>query len=274
MYRLDPNAYQLVRPLFKELRTNLVVDSIIDGNTPAWVYVDRVDSPRTALMWDLQGEMFVAGDASCAATHKALGDLIVTAVLPNARPRGIPSLALFYDTPAWETRLDILLPGLKPEKAARRRYTFTRPKLDWRTVLPAGSEMHLLDRDWLARQDLPNMEHLIGWVDSFWHTRQDFLRASLGAFMLHDGIVASWCLGVFASGKHVELGLATVPEYRKQGYATAAAARCLAFCDQNGLTPHWHCWEDNVASWRIAQKVGFDHPASYTVYQVKLTHNR
>jgi RimJ/RimL family protein N-acetyltransferase len=122
---------------------------------------------------------------------------------------------------------------------------------------------------WLARRDVPNMGHLVGWVDSFWHTHADFARASFGAFLMHENAVASWCLGVFASGTDIELGLATMPQYCGQGYATAVAACCVAYCADHGLTPRWHCWEDNVASWRIAEKVGLVDPTPYTVYTIQ-----
>lgn len=274
MYPLTLEAYPLVRPLFAELRHNLVVDSIIDGYTPAWVYVDNVEAPRTAWMWDLQGEMLISGRANCAATNRALAGLIAGKAIPHARARGVLGLTLFYDTPAWEAQLSTLLPGFEPEKAARRRYRFDRPRGDWRTMLPAGSALYRLDERWLARRDVRHMEHLVGWVDSFWRNHAHFIDASFGFFLLHGDAVASWCLGAFVSGQQVELGVATMPAYRGQGYATAVAARCVAFCAAHGLTPHWHCWEDNVASWHTAAKIGFVDPTQYMVYRVDigLTH--
>jgi len=86
------------------------------------------------------------------------------------------------------------------------------------------------------------------------------------------GTIASWCLSVFASGMHFELGLATVPDYadeyiRGRGHATLTAAACVEHCVEHGLTPHWHCWEDNAPSIRVAEKVGFERPERYTVYR-------
>lgn len=107
-------------------------------------------------------------------------------------------------------------------------------------------------------------------MDSFWHNHRDFADTSFGFALTNETIVASWCLGVFCSGSHIELGLATVPVYQRQGYATAVAARCVAYCAKHGLTPHWHCWEDNVASWRTAEKIGFGNPTPYTVYRIRI----
>ena len=270
MHRLTPDAYPLVRRLFEGLRHNLFIHSIVDGHTPAWVYVDDLEAPRVAWLWDLQGEMAVAGDASRPAAIRDLGALIAGTVVPHARARGVPGLTLFCDVPAWKAHLDILLPGLEPESAARRRYAFAWPKLDWRAALPAASALHRLDEVWLDRRDVRHMDQVAGWVDSFWETHADFARDSFGFCLLRGDAVVSWCLGVFVSGRQVELGVATVPEVRGQGCATAVAARCVAFCAAHDRTPHWHCWEDNVASWRIAETIGFVRPTPYTVYHVNV----
>jgi RimJ/RimL family protein N-acetyltransferase len=145
--------------------------------------------------------------------------------------------------------------------------------MDWRAAVPAGRTLVRVDEGWLARHDLANVEQIAGWVDSFWHSHADFVQHSFGYCLLEGDAVASWCLGVFVSGQEVELGLATVPGSRGQGYATAVAARCVAHCAEQGLTPHWHCWDDNVASWRVAEKVGFVDPTPYTVYFCDIRHD-
>jgi GNAT superfamily N-acetyltransferase len=266
MYPLDPKDYERVRPLFGGLHHVLAIDSILDGHTMGQVYADDVAAPRTALAGTLQGDLYLAGEADDPATNRALGVLITGTVIPRAQAGGVPGLALFYDAPAWEAGMDVVLPGLDPIQVGRRSYRFQEPKMDWREAVPSGSGLVRLDESRLARRDLPNMEQVTGWVDSFWHSHADFVQHSFGYCLLEGQAVVSWCLGVFVSGQQVELGLATVPQARGQGYATAVAARCVAHCAEQGLMPHWHCWDDNVASWRVAEKVGFVDPRFYTVY--------
>jgi hypothetical protein len=74
MERLDPEDYSRLRPLFAGLRTHLVVDSMIEGNTPAWVFADDPRAPRVGLMWDRQDGLLLAGDPGAAddlASHIA-----------------------------------------------------------------------------------------------------------------------------------------------------------------------------------------------------------
>lgn len=270
MYELAIKDYGRVRPLFEGLRYNLVVDSCLDGNTPAWVYANDLRDPHTAWMWNRMDSMLLAGRTDDDAVNQALATLIAGKVIPDARKRQIPELSLHYDPQAWESKLDIVLPGRSPLQALRRYYTFSHIKVDWRRMLPADCEMRRMDEQLLADARLENIQQVVGWVRSFWPTQRDFLDTGFGFCLLEGQAIASWCLSVYASGIHFELGLATTLRYRGRGFATLTAAACVEHCAARGLVPHWHCWEDNLPSIRVAEKVGFVDPTQYTVYRFKV----
>jgi hypothetical protein len=114
-----------------------VVDSILDGNTPAWVYADDVQDPHTAWMWNRMDAMLLAGRTGDDAVNQALATLIAGKVIPDARQRHIPELSLHYDPKAWESKVDIVLAGRSSLQAVRRHRAFSQVKVDWRPQLPA-----------------------------------------------------------------------------------------------------------------------------------------
>lgn len=84
--------------------------------------------------------------------------------------------------------------------------------------------------------------------------------------MLIDGIVA----GAFVDGNivaiahtfaetnlHADIGVSTVEQWQGKGFATAAASLVVQEIQARGKIPVWSCGEDNIASLRIAQKLGF-----------------
>ncbi len=270
MYKLQPVAYARTRAIFDPLRYNLVVDSVIEGNTPAWVYVDDVEEPRVAWMWDRQDAMLLAGSSQDLAVVRSLADLIHTQVAPDAQSRYIPYLTLAYAPAEWELRLDVLLEGWQPEVVWRRFYDFGGVIVDWRARVPQGCEMRRMDAALLADEGWENLNQVLGWIQSFWTSLDDFLQTGFGFCLLKGDVIASWCLSVFVSGTQYEVGLATVPDYWGQGFATLVAAASVDYCVTHGLTPHWHCDEKNVPSLQVAEKVGFENPTRYTVYGVEL----
>ncbi|MHC4134226.1 MAG: GNAT family N-acetyltransferase [Planctomycetota bacterium] len=86
------------------------------------------------------------------------------------------------------------------------------------------------------------------------------------AAMLRDGVVA----GAVVAGRLVciahtsartdrfaDVGVFTLPAHRGRGLATAAGSLVVDRLPGEGQTPVWSCGEDNWASLRVAQKLGF-----------------
>lgn len=265
IYQLKEGERGCIRPLFERLRYNLVIDSVIDGNTPAWVYADDPHQPRTAWMWNCQDAILLAGYSGNDRVNEALGDLFARNVIPDAVRRHIPDLSLHNSPQSWQGKTDPVLRGARPVKTERRFYTFRQPVVDWRAQLPPGYRMERLDEALLADASLQHIRPVVGWVRSFWHSIPDFVGKGFGFCLLRSNVVVSWCLSVYASGEHYELGLATVPDFQNRGFATLVAAACVELCDTHRWTPHWHCWQDNLPSIAVAEKIGFGHPTTYEV---------
>ncbi len=84
--------------------------------------------------------------------------------------------------------------------------------------------------------------------------------------LLSDGIVACAIVsGEIVAIAHTsartkcyaDIGVVTLKEWRGRGFATAAASIVAKRVQEAGQTPVWSTGEDNIASLRIAQKLGF-----------------
>jgi len=270
MHELRRRDYERVWELFQDLRYNLVVESVIAGHTPARICIDDAAAPRAAWMWNRMGTMLLAGRPDNHVFNRALSVLLREHVVPDARRRQIPALTLHVSPDGWEESVDLLLPGVAPEKVWRRFYQFDHLRVDWRGRLPSEAVMRRLDRPLLQNERLRNHESILGWILSFWHTVDDFLEKGFGFCLVQGEAIVSWCLTVYASGDDYELGLATAPGHRNRGYATLVAAACVEHSVEHGFTPHWHCDEENLPSVRVAEKVGFSDPTRYQVYTFPL----
>jgi predicted GNAT family acetyltransferase len=64
----------------------------------------------------------------------------------------------------------------------------------------------------------------------------------------------------FASARtagHADVGVATLESWRGRGLATAAASLVAARIQAEGQAPVWSAGEGNLASLRVAEKIGF-----------------
>lgn len=63
---------------------------------------------------------------------------------------------------------------------------------------------------------------------------------------------------------HADIGVSTVEQWREKGFSTAAASLVAQEIQARGKVPAWSCGEDNIASLRVAQKLGFTEVARRT----------
>jgi len=267
--QLTPSQYAAVAPLFAELDFNLVIRSVIAGNTPGWVFADRAAAPGVALIWDRADALLLAGENQDVMALAALRNLLHHIILPEARARGIPDMVLFT-TSLWQGMLPTLLAGLAADPAGRRSYRYISNTAPDIAPLAPGFCVQPISAALLESQ-AGGIAHVRGWIDSFWHTSQDFLRLGFGHCVSdqESGQIVSWCLTVFAAGSERELGLATLPEFRGRGLAAQAAAACITQALAENIHLHWHCWVDNLPSSAIAEKLGFQHERDYSVYRFR-----
>ena len=69
--------------------------------------------------------------------------------------------------------------------------------------------------------------------------------------------------------RHADIGAFTAAEWRGSGFATAAASIVAQRVQENGRMPVWSAGEDNIASLRVAQKLGFTEVSRRT-YVIKI----
>lgn len=266
--QIDESHYQRMRPLFKGLEHNLVIESVMEGNTCGFIYADDAYTPSAALLWNRQEAMFLAGDPSASQVLPGLHSLIHNVIVTEARQRYIPLLSLQVQPDEWETNLPGILEGLQYEKTYRRLYLLKQMGFNYRYGLMPGYSILRIDEK-LLEGDLVNRDQVLGWIESFWPSTQAFMERGFGFCVIGRYAVASWCLSVFHSGNRFELGVATDEAYRNHGFASLAAAACLEYCLNNDLVPEWHCWEDNTPSVKVAEKIGLEQRLSYPAYRFK-----
>ena len=223
-----------------------------------------------AAIWDRILTVYVAGNYENSAFNRTLAEWIESSVAPTARSYGDTYFNFYCHPPVWQAHLSNILMGYRAEPGIRCLHSF-QARLATVQPSPKDFTLHRVDDALLARGDLEEREWLQAWITSFWHTNEDFLKKGVGFVALHQGNkVASLCISLFVSGRQVEFGTATNPEFQNRGLSTYLAFACVQECLDRGLEPIWQCWDDNLPSLAVARKVGFVVQRKYTVYKMIL----
>ena len=138
---------------------------------------------------------------------------------------------------------------------------YSRVLAGWRRRLPDGFEIRPIDRHLLDRCEWRSeMEFYCGSLDNF-------LLNGLGFCMMQgDDIIVEAYVSSFGETK-AEIGAITQEAYRGHGYAPITCAYLIEACEQRGYQAYWSCDTDNLASVRVARKLGFRQEKAYQILE-------
>ena len=73
----------------------------------------------------------------------------------------------------------------------------------------------------------------------------------------------SWAFSAAVSKDELDIGIETVSNFRHMGLGLAAAEKMIGFCFEQHKRPVWSCDANNIASQKIAEKLGFVKHSEY-----------
>jgi RimJ/RimL family protein N-acetyltransferase len=267
IYELNKEDYEKVRPLCRGLDYHLTMQAVIDGESPGRIYVDDVQTPHTAFICSVEG-YYLAGDSENADFSQALSDLIHgTGESGKTFRDGEDAIELDVFPQAWERHMSTLFPDYAPLIEQRRKYLCTQLRVDWKKLLPDGYSVHPIDQYLLDHSGVKISDHVHGWIRGNWGSREYFFQHGFGFCLVHEQQVVSWSVADCISGDRSEIGIQTLPKYQRRGLATITVAATVDFCFSQGFkSVGWHCNDNNIGSWKTAEKVGFVKERDYQFY--------
>ena len=261
IYELEKTAYEKARPLFQGMgHSHLFSDAIFEGNHVGKLFVDDPESPTAALLAPMCEFFFTAGQTDNTAFNRAMRERIVSELVPAEG-----HLLLFPTSAAWQSTLETLFKDFALLHISRKAYAFNHEQFatkhaGWQKQVPEGYAIQRYDRHLSNGTELAD----------FWGTLDHFLARGVGVAVLEDDEIISRCHSVMVGGGEAEISIETTEAYRRQGFATLAACAFIEQCLAQGLRPAWSCWDNNIPSQILAQKLGFEQPVDVPVIYTKV----
>ena len=124
---------------------------------------------------------------------------------------------------------------------------------------PTATFVHPFARS-LTRDDLSLLEGSPADVQEMalgFGTLEGLLAEGIATGAVVDGDLVALACTTAQTERHADVGVVTMQEWRGQGLATACAALVADGIHRSGRVPVWSTGEDNLASLRVARKLGF-----------------
>jgi GNAT superfamily N-acetyltransferase len=267
-HELSPAEYHRAQPLFTGLPFSLVMDAVLAGNTTARVRVNDASHPTVALLWDTRCCYYLVGDPADPSFARDARDWVA-----ERTRSGSFYAKIHYSSAAWESVIPFIFEGVFLVRTARTTSVLTEPKVtDWAERLPTDFRIAPINERLLSASDVTGLHRVTEEITSGWSTLGEFLAHGFGCcFVGSPGPgareeVVCWCTAECVSDERLGIGIETLPAYQGRGFATLTAAAFVEQCRETGLTPYWDAYQSNLPSLAVAQKVGFEKAADYTVF--------
>jgi hypothetical protein len=270
MAKLHPNEYNRVGGLLRELPINtLFARAVIEGDVHGRVYVDDPLRPRACFIAHPYGMSLLFGTTASESFRRSLGGYLIG---DSPDRSSVEWLQVFPDE--WRLVLEELL-GDRLVQPDGNGATVEISSLAEGNVLQDSRVNFLFDERRFAKLrlslDLPPHCEVIDDADFiystmrgsvvpsiFWNTAAEFRRRGAAFGVLYRGELASAAFASFVVDDYLELGIETVERFRGCGLAVHACSALIDYCLERRLEPVWACRLGNVASYRLAERIGFD----------------
>jgi len=262
---LQESRFEKLRPLFGSHKQYLPAVTVLEGNFPGIVFADDLEEPTSAVVWALGRWAYLESQSKSDELGLSLRHLIPHVIIPDSIKMGFNWFELYArNEPALIANLARWLQEYNCSSHFESVYTW-----DESAYRQFRSGYSVPDHVTLEKADIPILPDAISESpfvsDNFRH------RTAVGFRAKVNGQAVAQCRSNgFAAGAEFMIDVETFDKnLRGKGHATAASVGLLDYCLEEGLTPLWETTEDNIASRRLAGKLGFVENESYPVFAIE-----
>ena len=263
--------HKLIEPLELVEFNNLFARFVVEGQVTGKIYVDNEVNPKTFYVIHPYGMSLLFGEFNDKHFNDSFRDY---ALNKNKTRNQIEWMQAFPNE--WDNVLLKLFGGNlaqsndsiigKIELNTRVNFTFNQ------NLYREIRKKYINPNFTIERTTKATFESMQGSVvpAKFWDCADDFLSKGVGFSLFHEGKLASTAYSAFIFEEMLELGIETIEEFQGKGLAQYACIALIDYCLGNGYKPIWSCRLENTASYRLAQKLGFEPSLEIPYYKLNV----
>lgn len=248
---------------------NLFARTVVEQKVEGSIYVDDFENPSTFYVIHPYGMSLLFGNTENEKFNsKFLDHCLNTSKLRKKQEW----LQAFPST--WDNKLATLFKGHLIKSKDNLNLITNKIEENTRVNFKFNAEKYLAYK--MQQKDkLPNIfrtnkemyEKMNGSVvpKYFWKDAEQFCKEAVGFSLLIGDEIASTAYASFIHENLLEFGIETHPNHRGKGYAEQTCSALIDYCLEKNLEPVWSCRLENIGSYKLAQKIGFE-PSLYIPY--------
>lgn len=256
LYQIDPLRYPEFTAIADAHDCGKVYPlSIAEGFQKGDVFTNAMENYSSILFWAACGFAYLSGKA-----EECFLEDVYELMLDSAKSGSRRFLIISKDEHV--QKHFAVKHGAALEKRYLFQYSGNRKMID--PLLPPGYELKEIDHQLL--------EKISGNITPalFWREADDFLEKGKGYCVTCGDTIASWAFSAAISSGEIDIGIETNAKYKQQGLGRIAAQKMIQYAIGQEKDPVWACHYQNIASEKMAEKLGFVKVSECAVIKMKI----
>ena len=271
---LPVDRYNLLEDKIKEVQiNNLFARSVIEKHVTGKIYVDNINKPNTVYTIHPYGISLLFGDYKNVDFNNQFKSYALNIDNSRNKHEWMQTYPREWDNILKDLFSNLIIKSSENtenkttgviELNTRVNFNFNKDKyLQIEKIALSSSEM-IVETDNLHFEQMPGSVIPL----KFWNSAKDFKQKGKGFTLLHNGEIASTAYSAFVHEDKLEIGIETVEKYRGSGFAELTCCKLIDYCLERELIPVWSCRFENTASYKLAQKLGFEPTLMIPFYRL------
>lgn len=253
MYELKENDYYKITNLISKLNHEIIwVSSILNNKQNcAKIFVDNLNTPRTAIIWHKCRDAIIIGDYN----EEIFNNLKL--LLNNEYTKSQQQFALSVLDKNWEQCIDkYILQNDSIKKYNRKYFKFNNEKYNtFKDSIKEQINKICFKTINLKNYNKLNFKYM---PDRYWKSIEDFIKNGINYCAFYDKQYVSIAFSGFLANNKCDIGIETLEEFQGKGFASLVATKMIDYCISTNIEPIWGCRSDNISSSKVAKKLGFE----------------
>lgn len=274
MFLLNKDNYNKVfGPLRNLSINNLFARSVIEKHVSGTVYVDNINQPKSFYVIHPYGMSLLFGKSDNEEFNEVFRDHALNINQTRSKHEWMQAYPNNWD----HVLIDLFNNSLikSSDNSANIESEIvelnTRVNFEFKLDKYTKFKQNYIEKNLLiVRTNRNAFTEMIGSVVpiNFWDSAEDFCEKGIGFSLFHEKELASTAFSSYIHGSDLELGIETIENYRGKGFAIHVCSALIDYCIENNYKPIWSCRLENIVSYKLALKLGFEPTLRLPYYRL------
>ncbi len=271
MILLDQNKYdKVIKPLRDVTFNNLFARSVVEKKVIGAVYVDNTENPKTFYVVHPYGMSLLFGETYNDDFNSSFLDYALNTFKIRDKYEWLQAFPQSWNKKISGLLGDNMIKSIDNFGSNRNNIIEENTRVNFKFNQERYLDFHSKNnnKDYnILRTDKQLYEGMDGSVvpKHFWDDAEHFCNYGVGFSLIYENRVASTAYSSYIHDNQLELGIETIESCRGKGFAIYTCSSLIDYCMDNDYEPVWSCRLENIGSYKLAQKLGFE-PTVYIPY--------